>query len=68
MATIFVTAATISTTVIYGFIVGAIKAILQNFGIFASFGARTLTTAWLAVLLCFGALLTCTIELFCCCI
>ncbi|KAJ5562655.1 hypothetical protein N7461_001416, partial [Penicillium sp. DV-2018c] len=47
MATVFVTAATISTTVIYGLMAGAIKATLQNFGIFASFGARTFTTAWL---------------------
>ncbi|KAJ5562650.1 hypothetical protein N7535_002903 [Penicillium sp. DV-2018c] len=45
MATVFVTAATISTTVIYGLMAGATKAALQDFGIFASFGARTFTTA-----------------------
>jgi hypothetical protein len=68
MATVFITAATISTTVIYGLMTGAIKATLQNLGIFASFGVRTFTAAWLGVLFSFGALLACMIELFCCCI
>jgi hypothetical protein len=68
MATVFVTAATISTTVIYGLMTGAIKAVLRDFGIFASFGERTFTAAWLGVLFSFGALLACMIELFCCCI
>jgi hypothetical protein len=47
---------------------GAIKAILQNLGIVASFGEHTFTAAWLGVFFTFGALLACLIELFCCCI
>jgi hypothetical protein len=68
MATVFITAATISTTVIYSLMTGAIEAILQDFGISASFGMRTFIAAWLGVVFSFGALLTCMIELFCCCI
>ncbi|CAG8665139.1 unnamed protein product, partial [Penicillium salamii] len=63
-ATIFITGASISVTVIYGLITGAIKSI----GADASFGAHLFTATWLAVAFSFAAFLTWLIEMFCCCI
>ncbi|CAG7963078.1 unnamed protein product [Penicillium salamii] len=63
-ATIFITGASISVTVIYGLITGAIKSI----GADASFGAHLFTATWLAVAFSFAAFLAWLIEMFCCCI
>ncbi|CAG7962496.1 unnamed protein product [Penicillium salamii] len=63
-ATIFITGASISVTVIYGLITGAFKSI----GVDASLGPHSFITTWLAVAFSFAAFLTWLIEMFCCCI
>ncbi|KAK9847008.1 Actin cortical patch SUR7/pH-response regulator PalI [Penicillium brevicompactum] len=63
-ATIFITGASISVTVIYGLITSAVKSI----GADASLGAHSFTATWLAVAFSFAAFLTWLIEAFCCCI
>ncbi|CAG8243683.1 unnamed protein product [Penicillium olsonii] len=63
-ATIFITGASISVTVIYGLITSAVKSI----GADASLGAHSFTATWLAVAFSFAAFLTWLIEVFCCCI
>ncbi|CAG7932652.1 unnamed protein product [Penicillium olsonii] len=63
-ATIFITGASISVTVIYGLITSAVKSI----GADASLGDHSFTATWLAVAFSFAAFLTWLIEVFCCCI
>ncbi|CAG8344776.1 unnamed protein product [Penicillium salamii] len=63
-ATFFITGASISVTVIYGLVTGAIKSI----GVDASLGPHSFIATWLAVAFSFAAFLTWLIEMFCCCI
>lgn len=67
LASVFITGASVSATVIYGLITGSIQSVLQPLGAHASLGAQTITATWLAAVFSIISLLMWLIEMCCCC-
>ncbi|CRL31255.1 Actin cortical patch SUR7/pH-response regulator PalI [Penicillium camemberti] len=67
LASVFITGASVSATVIYGLITGSIQSVLQPLGAHASLGAQTITATWLAAVFSIISSLMWLIEMCCCC-
>ncbi|KAB8212997.1 hypothetical protein BDV33DRAFT_185687 [Aspergillus novoparasiticus] len=66
-ASIFITAASVTVSIIYSLIFTCIKSFLQPLGVYPRLGQYTLAATWIATALSLGSTLLSILNACCCC-